>query len=302
MSATAVKPASGTWDIKARHRFLIWTAALAGAVLVIALAVYGLPYYLLPPAARTLAARHRQLKPSGSIGHPLGILSGVLFALMFLYPLRKRWQWLGRIGKTKHWLDYHILMGLVAPILITFHSSFKLNGIAGLAYWIMMSVMASGIVGRYLYGRIPRKLDAAEMSLDEMQQASRQLTEQLHSAKVISPQRLERVMRMPSIEEVQGMPLLTALWTLVVIDLKRPFLLWELRREAGGLRAHSPELKQVLEAARKQTALSRNIVFLGKIQKLFHLWHVIHRPFSYSFALLAVLHVVVAMLFGYFGR
>ena len=154
----------------------------------------------------------------------------------------------------------------MAPILITFHSSFKLNGIAGLAYWIMMSVMASGIVGRYLYGRIPRKLDAAEMSLDEMQQASRQLTEQLHSAKVISPQRLERVMRMPSIEEVQGIALLTALWTLVVIDLKRPFLLWELRREAGGLRAHSPELKQVLEAARKQTALSRNIVFLGRFR------------------------------------
>ena len=29
------------------------------------------------------------------------------------------------------------------------------------------------------------------------------------------------------------------------------------------------------------------------------LWHVIHRPFSYSFAILAILHIVVALGMGY---
>jgi hypothetical protein len=30
------------------------------------------------------------------------------------------------------------------------------------------------------------------------------------------------------------------------------------------------------------------------------LWHIVHRPFSYSLAVLAVLHVVTALLLGYF--
>jgi len=32
---------------------------------------------------------------------------------MYLYPLRKKWKWLSKKGKTKNWLDYHVLMGLV---------------------------------------------------------------------------------------------------------------------------------------------------------------------------------------------
>jgi hypothetical protein len=32
---------------------------------------------------------------------------------------------------------------------------------------------------------------------------------------------------------------------------------------------------------------------------VFHLWHVIHRPFSYSFAILSILHVTVVLLLGY---
>jgi len=55
-------------------------------------------------------------------------------------------------------------------VLITFHSSFKLRGVAGYAYWSMIAVVLSGIVGRYLYGRIPRKLGAVEMSVDEAEQ------------------------------------------------------------------------------------------------------------------------------------
>jgi len=33
---------------------------------------------------------------------------------------------------------------------------------------------------------------------------------------------------------------------------------------------------------------------------LFQLWHIIHRPFSYSFALLAAIHVVLMLMLGYY--
>ena len=300
MMATATKTGYRWWNVKTRHRILVWAGILAAFAIVLALSAYGFHYYLLPASARTLSRQHAQLKPSGSIGRRLGMVGGVLFLFIYLYPLRKHWRWLGKIGKTKNWLDYHILMGLSAPALITFHSSFKMKGVAGLSYWIMMLVVASGVVGRYLYGRIPHRLDAAEMSLDEMRQLSEQLAAQLHDSRVLTPRQLEPLMRLPTAEQVQSMPALWALAVLLWLDLKRPFLLLRLRRETGGLLVRNAELNRVLEIVRKQTALSKNVVFLAKVRQLFNLWHVVHRPFSYSFAVLAVMHVLVAFLFGYF--
>ena len=36
------------------------------------------------------------------------------------------------------------------------------------------------------------------------------------------------------------------------------------------------------DLAREQTLVSKRILFLSKSQKMFQLWHIIHRPFSYS--------------------
>jgi hypothetical protein len=41
------------------------------------------------------------------------------------------------------------------------------------------------------------------------------------------------------------------------------------------------------------------VLFLSKIRQLFHLWHVVHRPFSYALVVLAVLHVFVVIFLGF---
>jgi len=36
--------------------------------------------------------------------------------------------WLGRcMGNSRHWLDFHVVLGTAAPIIIAFHSSFKIR-------------------------------------------------------------------------------------------------------------------------------------------------------------------------------
>src|SRR5258705_9310828 len=37
---------------------------------------------------------------------------------------------------------------------------------------------------------------------------------------------------------------------------------------------------------------------LFRSQKIFQLWHVVHRPFSYAFAILAILHIGIALFMG----
>ncbi|HMC74957.1 MAG TPA: hypothetical protein VKG87_11685, partial [Terriglobales bacterium] len=157
---------------------MIFGYALAIALLL-ALTIYGWDYYALSAAQRPFSPKHPALRPSGTIGLKLGFLGMFVFFAIFLYPLRKRWPWLMKQGNTRHWLDIHVLLGLSAPFIIAFHSSFKFQGFAGIAFWIMAAVSASGVVGRYLYSQIPRSLNAAQLSQKEIQELQAQLGSQL---------------------------------------------------------------------------------------------------------------------------
>jgi hypothetical protein len=303
MSATAtirrtVNPADAAR--RRRHQFWIQAGAAAALLVTIVLIVYGLPYYVLSPARRLLSPHHIALKPSGTVGKALGIAGTALLVLIYLYPLRKKWKWLARKGKTKNWLDYHILMGLAAPVLITFHAAFKLRGgVAGMAYWSMIAVVMSGIVGRYLYSRIPRKLGAVEMSIDEMEKLRADLAAQIEAQNLLGREELDRILVLPSTDEVKRQPLLKALWKVGSLDLQRWIAIWRLRRRASARVHNHEDLRAILEVVRKQASLSKDVLFLSKIRQLFHLWHIVHRPFSWALAILAVLHVVVVTFLGF---
>lgn len=287
--------------LKLRHRLWLTLGVIAGAALIVAVAVNGLHYYLLPLAQRVRSPQHVMLKPSGIVGRSLGILGLAMFAIMFLYPLRKRLSFLSGWGTTKNWLDYHIVLGVTAPVLITFHASFKLtNGIAGVAYWIMIVVALSGIIGRYLYSSIPRRIDEAEMTMDEMRQLSADLAVQIEGQGVFSAADLNPLFEMPPIEQVQALPVWRALLMILSLDLRRTIQLIRLRWRHGSRSQNHAEFVRVLAAIKKQAGLVKNIVFLSKMRQLFQLWHVIHRPFSYSFAALALLHIIVVTVLGFF--
>ncbi len=128
------------------YLLLVSTAVLA---LAIALSVHGWDYYTLGYSQRPFSSKHTELKPSGTIGLKLGITGFTMLALVYLYPLRKYWPALGRVGKTKNWFNFHVFLGLSAPAVITFHCAFKTRGFAGMAYWAMIALVVSGLIGRY---------------------------------------------------------------------------------------------------------------------------------------------------------
>ncbi len=292
------------------HRIRLF-ALYAGAIaLLLALTVYGFDYYTLDAAQRPLSPKYAALKPSGAIGLKLGMLGLLMFLIIFLYPIRKRWPWLAKQGNAKHWLDVHVMLGLSAPFIIAFHASFKFGGVAGMAFWIMSAVALSGVVGRYLYAQIPRSLSAAEMSFKESQELQTQLTKDVAEQNLISPEHLEPLFRLPTAETVEHLQILVALGYMLALDCARPFHVARLRcrtlpffkiilTSGGLLPSGNFELERVIRIAREQAALSKRILFLSRSQQVFHLWHVVHRPFSYSFAVLACIHIAVVLLLGY---
>ena len=293
------------------HKLRFVLAWISSLTLIAGLAIYGFDYYRLPRELRPFSEKHELLKPSGTIGIKLGILGTLLFFLIFLYALRKVWPWLGRIGTAKHWMDFHVIFGVTAPVIIAFHASFKFNNIAGVAFWIMVAVALSGIGGRYLYAQIPRSLSAAELSYRDLEANEDSLTDMLRNQSVYSQAKLARIFAMPTAEHVRKSWAIVTLLEMVLLDVRRPFQIASLRRQAstfgeslrslgGLLPTANEEVEHVVSVVRQKASLSKRILFLDRTQRVFHLWHVVHRPFSYAFAVLAVFHIINAIRLGYF--
>ena len=297
-------------DPEKGHRirvFLAWMLALA---FVLVIASYGMNYYTLSASERPFSPKHQILRPSGTIGVKLGMVGVLMFFLIYLYPLRKKWGWLGRMGNSRHWLDFHIVLGTAAPVIIAFHASFKFGNIAGMAFYSMLMVTLSGFVGRYLYSHIPRSLSAAELSMKEIQEKEEALRKELAEQKATFGFSVEALAELPSPAQLAKTPLIASLLSMFVLDIKRPFKTSLLRLQQAGFgpwvfsafglfSTRDLKLERAILLAQKQASLSQSIAFLSRTQRIFQLWHVIHRPFSYAFAILAILHICLALSMGY---
>jgi hypothetical protein len=318
MSANATAPGrlvtatnAAVPNAERRHRIRLYVLYALAIAINLAVFIYGFDYYKLSAMDRPFSSKHHLLRPSGPIGLYLGFFGVALFVGMFLYPLRKHWPWLATKGSTRHWLDIHIVMGLTAPAIIAFHSSFKFKGLAGMAFWIMFAVSASGVVGRYLYGQIPRKVTTAALSMRELQDLQKELSRQLAAQHLLPEADLRALLRLPDPDRVARLPIVIAILYMIVLDIARKFRVARLRRHAltgresfatlaGFLPTRHRELEQAIRAAAEEAALSKRVLFLSRSQKVFHLWHVVHKPFSYAFAVLALIHIVLQVAMGYF--
>jgi hypothetical protein len=286
---------------------LAWGIAVS---FILVVAGYGYDYYILSAAERPFSPKHDALRPSGTLGMKLGMLGVLMFFIIYLYPLRKKWGWLARKGNSRHWLDFHVLLGATAPVIVAFHSSFKFGNIAGMAFWSMLAVTMSGFVGRYLYAQIPRRLNAAELTLKEMQDLEAGLIKQLEAGKAGLQLQMDAIFALPTPERVAEMSTLAALVDMIAIDLKRPFQVSLLRLRGAGFGAwilsffglfptRHANLENAVRVARKQAAISKRVLFLSRTQRVFKLWHIVHYPFSYGFAILAIAHIALVLVMGY---
>jgi len=129
----------------------LWFSLL---VAVIITAIYGFVVY-----------RYRAIPDAASFfGHMIGVV-GFLLMLMTetLYSFRKRSR-KGHWGSMQSWLQFHIFTGLVGPYMVLLHTSWKFHGLAGATTLLTIVIVISGFIGRYIYTRIPRSLDGAEIT------------------------------------------------------------------------------------------------------------------------------------------
>ncbi len=101
----------------------------------------------------------------------LGLIGGIMMLLQFVYSARKRSAKMRRWGKLKVWFGVHTFIGLSAPLLIIIHSRFEIQSInGGVAFFSMLIVVISGVIGRYLYSQVNFDLSAGRSQLKALHQ------------------------------------------------------------------------------------------------------------------------------------
>jgi len=295
----AAQPAvSATTPHRARWSNTRRALLVSGAVLLIVNLV-GLSYYLLQMGERVRHPLHPWMKPSGYVGQTAGILAFVMFLVMYMYPLRRRFRILAFTGPLNRWLDVHIVLGLLVPLLGAVHASWRFKGLIGLGYASMLLVSLSGVIGRYLYTRIPRGRSGLELTREEIERRRKDLLQQIASTTGIDVARLESVLQ-PSRAD-RGTGLGATIKGMITDDVSRWRLSRRLRREwrrAAGRRGDPAAVREALRLARREIALAQRVRMLNATQRVFRLWHVAHRPFSATAFAAVLIHVTVVIGLG----
>jgi hypothetical protein len=262
----------------------------------------GREYYTAPLDWRVRDDLHAWLRPSGYVGQTAGIVAFLFFAFIWLYPIRKRFarrlDYLGSVGR---WLDLHIVAGLLIPPLVATHAAWRFTGLIGLGFAAMVMVCASGVVGRYLYVRIPRSKSGIAMSLDEVRMERRELVEQIVAATGLPEQRV-RVALEPA-APAPGSGLLATLRRMIVDDVERARATRRLMHEVRGRASEGGALERrtllrIGRLARRQIALDQQARMLDATHSVFRFWHAAHRPIALAALVAVVIHVIVVIAMG----
>lgn len=220
------------------------------------------------------------------IGYWLGIIGGSMMLLLLLYPLRKRFRRWSVIGSVKSWFRIHMILGLVGPLMIIFHSGFKLGSFnSSVAFFSMLTVASSGLLGRYLYERIHHGLYGRKIQFEEFysdNELPRLLLKRSKAVEIDLSQEFEQIEKSLTLGHTEfNRSLGFYRKTRSRIDRLRRLLKKSAlpKREKEHIFCRLKEL--------------RSICVLGINEILFSYWHILHLPLFIMLIMSGLIHVAV---------
>lgn len=228
------------------------------------------------------------------VGYNLGLVGGVLMLLLLPYSLRKRLRSLRGTGSMRMWFLFHICAGILGPVLVLFHSTFRIGSFnGGVALVSTLLVAASGAVGRFFYRRVHRGLSGSRATLQEMQATLRTRTEALQPLLSHLPEVAREVAHFSELAAHEPRGRGRQLTHFLAIGWQR---MHATRRVRTALRAlpgtHADDAAGLLRAVDDALTAAQRAAQFATYERLFSLWHAVHIPFLYLLVLTSVVHVV----------
>lgn len=282
---------------KSNHKKFIFSLILILILVSIYLVFKGRNFYQVSLEERFFHPDYKLLKPSGAYGHAYGIL-GSLFMLIGVvsYMLKKRLKMFSRFGSIKHWLEFHIFLCTLGPLLVLFHTSFKFGGIVAISFWSMVAVFLSGIVGRFIYIQIPRSIEGRELSLSEVKNLRTGLENNLNFKSQIDDKTYQEIIQLTrgAIGKYYN-NIFTAYIQNYFADRRS---LAQAKLLVQKKTASKREYKEIMKLLKNEISINRKIERLTTMKNLLKYWHVAHLPFAFIMLIVMIIHVVITMMFG----
>ncbi|WP_269618275.1 hypothetical protein [Zhongshania sp. BJYM1] len=233
------------------------------------------------------------LSAESGFGYALGIIGVSGMLLLLSYPLAKRSAKLQKLMPIRHWFRIHMMLGVLGPLAIAFHSNFRFGSLnSRVALSCMILVVISGFVGRYIYTKIHIGLYGQRANGQMLAVQANRERQQLLSQFEPFPELIDIVNRLYNSLLPSELEKLTTV-DAVLAGSRRRRLQRFLRRAAK--RQNDPAAFALWRDSK--TTLKAYTETLGRLaqlrffERLFSWWHVLHLPFFVMMLLTATLHV-----------
>jgi hypothetical protein len=210
----------------------------------------------------------------------------------FLYALRKHWKRLDRLGSIKRWLDFHVFVGFMSPLVIAFHAAFQSNNLLATGTATALAVVVTtGIVGRFIYTVVPSERGKAE-ELEDLLGRFERIRDELAGGSTAGPAAGRLVAHVAA-------PVKAGSFALLFLAL--PF-------EAVAIRLRLLALPRFADRRRRRAfreevlALNRlrwQIRFYANLKRLLRGWRVFHATLAVFLVLAIAAHIGLSLYLGY---
>lgn len=248
--------------------------------------------------------------PGSNLGYYMGLVGSVLMALLLLYPLRKRVRILQRAGELRHWFKVHMFLGITGPVLVIYHSTIKLGSLnAAVAFYSMLVVAGSGIIGRFIYTKIHHGLYGRQATLRERQESLGLSGQSVKSKFHFAPRIEERLRSIEAYATDQTRIGLLGLRRFFILAVRVRYAYWQSMREVRHILSKvSAERGWDRQERARRIHVARSLLraYLRELkevaqfrsyERLFSLWHVLHVPFVFMLVFSAIVHVVAVHMY-----
>lgn len=280
-----------------RKKWLTPAAAFAVAVAVLLYVGWHMP-------------TERYITPKRGFGYALGIIGGSFMLLLFLYSARKRIPGLKFMGPAAGWFRYHMVLGVLGPLCILYHSNFSLGATnSNVALFSMLTVAGSGLIGRYIYARIHHGLYGSKLSLGELRKGAETLRSS-SGAFTFLPELVERLdaaerKLLQSTGKVPILGIARVFATMAIALRERMSLHGYVRKSLRDASRHSATIAAQRRRLRRaafayidrRLIATRRVAGFEAYERLFSLWHALHLPLIFLMLIAGTVHVIAVHVY-----
>jgi len=252
-----------------------------------------------------LARGEEYLTPEGGLGYWLGIAGSAAMLTLLIYSFRKRNKAARVIGSVRFWFRTHMLLGVIGPLLILFHANFRLGPPnSNVALFAMLTVAASGVVGKYIYGKIHMGLHGRRARARELLAEAADLKRYLGEDAEVGAFIVNELNAFSSsIANEARATVLTSLWGGAVLAVRarrmrtrlisqsQRLLRIEARTSGWSRRERRDRQRRVSEIVGLYAEAVVKAAELNFYERLFALWHVLHLPLFFLMLAAGLVHV-----------